>query len=264
MPSPRKFYRLTLFILLLIIGIPLTIIFLRKSLPPQSFSSLIASWWLGLAAKVFGVRIKTYGKPLTDKTLFVSNHISWLDILVIGKLVPVQFLSKHEVQNIPLFGWLATRAGTLYLHRGKHESASEAVIEITTALANNNNTLVFAEGTTTDGNIKKFHGRMLQSAIDARAAIQPVAIFYPKLNSTSGQIETNPAALFIGNTTAGESMHRVLAEASIDVEVHFLQPIDARDRTRYELAQHAYDEVVEAIAMIKQSRIKKSHAAAEH
>lgn len=254
MSAIRKAYRLTLFLLLLLVGILATLVFLRHSVPATGFISKIVTGWLGLAAKVFGVKIKTFGYPMKSKTLFVANHISWLDILVIGSLVPVHFLSKHEVKTMPLIGWLATRAGTLYIKRGRKESASEATIEITEALKKNHNSLIFAEGTTTDGNIKRFHGRMLQSAIDADAIIQPIAIFYPRYNTRTNQIETNPAALFIDDITAGESMNLILREPYINVEVHFLEPISATGNTRDELASHAYAEVEEAIKKIKQDK----------
>lgn len=251
MNTIRKFYRLALLIPLLFIGIICTVFFLHTSIPPRGFASTIATTWLALALRILGVKIKTFGTPLKEKTLFVANHISWLDIFAIGSQVPAHFLSKHEIKTIPLIGWLATRAGTLYIHRGKKESASEAMIEITTTLEKKHNSVVFAEGGTTDGHTRKFHGRMLQSAIDAHATIQPIAIFYPKINAASGKIESHPATLFTDEITAGESMNLILREASITVEVHFLQAIEARDKTRNELAQHAFDEVVEAIASIK-------------
>jgi len=180
MSALRKYTRWMLFALFIILGILLTLIFMRNTMPTRGFSSKLARTWLGLVARIFGVRIKTYGTALSEKTLFVANHISWLDILILGKLVPIHFLSKHEVKTMPVFGWLATRAGTLYIHRGNKESASEASAEITAALNQKHNSLIFAEGTTTDGHIKKFHARMMQSAIDAHAMVQPVAIFYPK------------------------------------------------------------------------------------
>lgn len=247
----RHLYRWPLFILLLLSGAILTILFLRKSTPTRGFTSWIITTWLGAIARVFGARIKSFGNPLTEKNLFVSNHISWLDIMVIGHLVPVHFLAKMEVKHMPVFGWFASRAGTLYLHRGNHESASEATIEICNALTKNQNSLVFAEGTTTDGNIKRFHGRLLQSAIDAHAHVQPVAIFYPKYNPDTGKTELNPAIRFINDDTIGESANLIVREPSIDVEVHFLDPIECRDRSRDELAQHAYNEVIKVIDDIK-------------
>lgn len=251
MASLRKLYRCILFGLLLIIGILMTIVFLRNTMPARGISSTVVTTWLGLTARVFGVRIKSYGTALPEKTLFISNHISWLDILIIGHLVPVHFLSKEEVKTMPVFGWLATRAGTLYIKRGNKRSATDSSSEITAALNLKHNSLIFAEGTTTDGHIKKFHSRMMQSAIDAHAMVQPVAIFYPRRNAETGKIEVNPSTLFLNSTTIGESFDLITRSPVIDVEVHFLKPIDSTGTTRDEIAQHAFDEVVEAIKKIK-------------
>ena len=247
----RKLYRVILLMLLLIIGGILSIIFLRNTVPARGLSSSIFTIWLGLVARTFGARIKSYGTAQTEKTLFVANHISWLDIMVLGNLVPVHFLSKLEVKHMPIFGWLATRAGTLYIHRGNKESASEASSDITAALVQGHNSLIFAEGTTTDGHIKRFHSRLMQSAIDAHAIVQPVAIFYPKLNPKTGKTELDPATLFTGDTTIAKSFDLVTRAPGINAEVHFLKPISSKGKTRNEISQHAYDEVVDAIIAIK-------------
>ncbi len=219
---------------------------------------------LGVLTRFLGVKIKICGTPLTEKTLFVANHISWLDILVLGHLVPVHFLSKDEVKNIPIIGWLATRAGTLYIKRGCRISASGSSSEITAVLAQQHNSLIFAEATTTDGHIKKFHSRLMQSAIDAHAMVQPVAIFYPrKIQNSRGPqahvIEINPVTLFLGDASAGDSFDLISRAPGIDVEVHFLEPIHSKGKTRDEIAQHAYDEVVAAIKAIKTGKTLKAN-----
>jgi 1-acyl-sn-glycerol-3-phosphate acyltransferase len=251
MSTIRKFYRTILLGLLLIIGIILTVVFLRNTRHTSGIANAIVSTWLGTVARSLGVKTKTYGSALPEKTLFVCNHISWLDILILGNLIPVHFLSKHEVKSIPVIGWLATRAGTLYIKRGCKDSASDASSEITAALNQQHNSIVFAEGTTTDGHIKKFHSRMIQSAIDAPAMVQPVAIFYPVRNPENNKIEINPVTLFLAGTSAGESFDLIARVPSIDVEVHFLDPINSKDKTRDEVTQHAFDEVVAAIKSIK-------------
>jgi len=251
MSGIRKFYRTILLGLLLVIGITLTAVFLRNTRHTSGIANAVVSAWLGTVSRSLGVRIKTYGRALPEKTLFVSNHISWLDILILGNLIPAHFLSKREVKSIPVIGWLATRAGTLYIKRGCKDSASDASSEITSALNQQHNSIIFAEGTTTDGHIKKFHSRMMQSAIDANAMVQPVAIFYPTRNPKTNKIEINPATLFLGNTTIGESFGLTARAPNIDVEVHFLEPISSKGKTRDEIAQHAFEEVVAAIKTIK-------------
>ena len=247
----RKFYRSILLALLIIICLIASVLLLRNTVPTRGITSAFITTWLGLVARALGVRTKTYGTPLTEKTLFVANHISWLDIFVIGGLVPVHFLSKHEVKEMPVFGWLATRAGTLYIKRGRHGSASEASSEITSALDQNHNSLIFAEGTTSDGHIRNFHSRMMQSAIDAHAMVQPIAIFFPLLNPERGRTELNPLTLFIGDMSIAESFDLIARAPSIEAEVHFLKPISSKGKTRNEISQHAYDEVVDAISSIK-------------
>lgn len=251
MSTIRQIYRTLLFLLLLIIGIFLTIIFLRNTMPTRGLTCKIALTWLGLLTKIFGVKIKHVGKALPEKTLFVSNHISWLDILVLGHLVPVHFLSKHEVKSMPVFGWLATRGGTLYIKRGNKHAATTAGSEITAVLKQNHNSLFFAEGTTSNGCIKKFHSRLFQSAIDAQAMVQPVAIFYPIRNNKTGNIEINPTSLFLGKTTIAESYNLIVRARSIDVEVHFLAPIDCTHKTRDEIANYTHHEVAKTIEKIK-------------
>ena len=251
MSAIRKYIRWLVLLLLVILGAILSVLLLRNTISPHDRSGKIITTWLGTVAYTLGVRIKTCGQPLPEKTLFVANHISWLDILILGHLTPVHFLSKHEVKSMPVVGWLATRAGTLYIQRGNTRSASDSSSEITAVLRQNHNSLIFAEGTTTDGNVKKFHSRMMQSAIDAHAMVQPVAIYYPYTNPDSQKVETNPAALFIGNMSIGESADKIFRERRIDVEVHYLEPIESKGATRDQISQHAYDEVVEAIERIR-------------
>ncbi len=255
MSSIRKFYRSLLLVLWLIVCIILSLVFLRKTRKPQDFSSALIGRWFGVLARIFGINIKVYGTPLAEKTLFVANHLSWLDILVIGHLTPVHFLAKHEIKAMPIIGWLATRVGTLYIKRGCRISASESSRDITAVLKQQHNSLVFAEGKTTDGHIKKFHGRLMQSAIDAHAMVQPVAIFYPRRHSAADNIEINPVILYTAGISVAESFDLISRAASIDVEVHFLEPVHSEGKTRGAIARNAYDEVAAALSVMKTRKI---------
>jgi len=247
----RKTYRSILLAILIFLGVIMTVLFLRNTIPTRGFTSTLVTSWLGLVARLFSVKIKTYGTPLVEQTLFVSNHISWLDIFILGKLVPVHFLSKHEVKTMPVFGWLASRAGTLYIKRGNNQSTKNVNSEIVEALKIEHNVLIFPEGTTSDGNIRKFHGRMLQSAIDAQSMVQPIAIFYPSKDPETQKQKLNPTIFFTGNATMGESYDLISRSHYIDVEVFFLKPINITNQSRKEIARHAFDEVSEAITSIK-------------
>jgi 1-acyl-sn-glycerol-3-phosphate acyltransferase len=186
--------------------------------------------------------------------------VSWLDISIIGALSPTHFLSKAEIKKWPFIGLLATRAGTLYIKRGARNSADDANATLQKTLEKNHNVVLFAEGKTTDGTLKKFHGRLMQSAIDANSLVQPVAIFYPAAedngaddnhtdNSTESKHQSdfkrkiNKNILYIDNMTFFHSMFSVLSLENIPVEVHYLKPISTQQQTRNDLAAHCYDSI---------------------
>ena len=97
----------------------------------------------------------------------------------------------------------------------------------------------FDEGTVTDGNVKRFHSRLLQSAVDAGAWVQPVAIRYP--DPDGGLV--HPAALFIDDSSLKELAGRMLAARQMEVEIYFGEAVSAADKSRDELARYAEAEV---------------------
>jgi len=245
--SLRKLRRLIFLFLIIIYGIVFSFLFLHNK--KSKISSLTTNWFKA-CTRIFGIKIKVFGTPLSQKTLFISNHISWLDIPVIGQLAAVHFLSKSEVEKWPIIGWLASRSGTLYIKRGHKHSSKEAVKIMASTMKRGNNCLVFAEGKTTDGHVKKFHSRLVQSAIDAHAMVQPIAIFYPDTHSSTQHITLNENALFIGDTSFGESANLIMRTKNIDAEVHFLEPVSSAGKTRDELTQYCFEKVTEAITKI--------------
>src|ERR1041385_3152259 len=100
---------------MLLFACVLALLFLsgRQAHGNQQRAERVIRWWLKQVGRIFHVRITTHGTPSQEAALFVSNHISWLDICVLGSLTRVKFLSKADVKSWPLIGWLATRAGTL-------------------------------------------------------------------------------------------------------------------------------------------------------
>ena len=239
----RIFYRSLLLTSVVISGSLMTLLVQRGMVPPGSLQAGFTSWWHRRVADALGVRVHVSGTPNPQGTLFIGNHVSWFDIAAIGGSVPVHFLSKAEVRRWPLLGWLATRAGTLYIKRGGRSAASEAIEAMASVLNRNHHVLLFAEGTTTDGRVQKFHSRLVQSAIDAGCDIQPVAIRYPRPylrgpGASGGEAtgETHPAVLFTDDTGFAESALAVMSARGITAEVAFLEPVASAGRSRDELA----------------------------
>lgn len=234
----RIIYRSTLLFGLVIIGFACALFYQKQPMPRHSLSAKTASWLHKKLTQVVGVPIKVFGTPNTRPTLYIANHISWFDIHAIGSIIPVHFLAKAEIGKMPLMGWMASRAGTLYISRGGKNASTEAIHTMATCLKQNQNIILFAEGTTTDGNIKRFHSRLIQSAIDAECDIQPIAIRYPHVTETN-----HPAAPFIGDMSMGESVINILRTNTLHAEIHFLDIISSEGKTRDELAREAERQV---------------------
>ena len=239
MHTIRIGYRLVLLSLVVSTGSIFTALFQRGTLPPTGLQSHVTRWWHRSIARSLGVKVRVYGTPRKQATLFISNHISPFDITALGSVLPVRFLSKAEVRSWPLLGWLATRAGTLYIARGGKQAAGDANRAMAEALATKHNVLLFAEGTTTDGHVRKFHSRLIQSAVDSSSHVQPIAIRYP---CPEGR-KVHEAALFIDDMSFPESARRLVTARQLEVELYFAEAISAANKSRDELARYAENEV---------------------
>jgi len=200
----------------------------------------LAGWWHRVLLRILGIRVRRHGEPVATTHLSVANHVSWLDISVINAIEPVRFVAKSEIRNWPLAGWLATAAGSFYLRRGKGD-APRLADRLAVFLRGGGNVALFPEGTTSDGRgVLRFHARMFAPAIDARCAVQPVALRYHA-------VDGRDVAPFVGDDDLLRHVLRVLRVARLDVDVTYCAPIDARGRDRTELASDAQAAIAQAL-----------------
>ena len=166
------------------------------------------------------VSVQVHGVMPREHALWVSNHISWIDIPVIGSLTRVFFLSKAEVARWPLMGRLARAGGTLFIQRGSGDS-DQVRQQITDFLKQKLPILFFPEATTTDGRqVRRLHGRLLQSAIDSQANIQPVVMCY-----VTAQRKLDLVIPFIGDISFVVHLQQVLAHPAVTAHVMVLPVI---------------------------------------
>src|SRR3954467_12754663 len=146
--------------------------------------------WHRILVKAIGLRIHAHGSLVEKRPLLVAcNHVSWTDIMVLGSLVDVTFIAKADLAGWPVFGFLAGLQRTLFVERERRGRAGTQAGEIAGRLAGNEAVVLFAEGSTGDGNhLLPFKStlfgaaRMALSGAGATVYIQPVAIAYTKLH----------------------------------------------------------------------------------
>jgi len=199
---------------------------------PRPWLPALVAWWHRRLARALGVRVVCRGGAAPGALLAV-NHVSWLDIPVLGGATPVHFLSKAEVRQWPLVGWLAELAGTVFMRRGAHE-APRVAQEIARRLRSGARVAIFPEGTTSDGRgLLRFHARLFSAAEDGTVPVQPVAIRYG-----NGHMPDHIAP-FVGEDTLLAHLGRVLRHPGLTVTLTFLPPVAAQAASRRELAETA-------------------------
>lgn len=182
-------------------------------------------------------RVQVHGQLPTTTMLWLSNHVSWADIAVLGHLAPMVFLAKDDVRRWPLAGWLASRAGTFFIRRGSNDNQALRQ-HMAGHLHRRGPLVIFPEGTTTDGrDVRTFHGRLLACAIEAGVPIQPVALRY----FNGGQPCT--VSPFIGDDDMLSHLIRLLRQPCLEVHVHLLPPIASHGQERAALAHAAHSAV---------------------
>ncbi len=196
----------------------------------KPFKARLIQWWCGRLLGTFNIRVITSGHIPSDNTplssaMFVANHISWADIHALNSLIQLRFVAKSEIKNWPIFGYLVSKANTLFIDRNKKQDAKRTIALAYQSLQSGDNLCFFPEGTTTDGTeIKPFKSSLIQAAILANATVRPVAIRYP---NQDGSINT--AVAYAGETSLLESMQQILRQPQPVVELHFFAPITPDD-----------------------------------
>jgi len=222
-------------------GLRITEVVTRKAIDRTPWARFCFRW----ACRCLGLHIHQHGSPSDDTVLFVSNHISWSDIPILGSLAPIRFLSKAEVGQWPVIGWLARQAGTLFIRRGGGQ-ARRVRDQIIENLQAGENVLVYPEGTTSAGlTVLPFHGLLLKAAPESKTAVQPVTIAYRR----DGR--PDHLAPFIGDDEFHSHLLRILRQPSARVDVVFHAPVYRSDQAPTgELAARLRETVLDGLTQI--------------
>ncbi|RGP41072.1 1-acylglycerol-3-phosphate O-acyltransferase [Altererythrobacter insulae] len=208
-----------------------------------AYGSPFPMYFLRFAAWVAGARVKVIGTPLKRDVFFISNHLSWLDILSLAGASGTAFVAKAELDDVPIVGWLSRLNRTVFVKRENRMGVAEQINSLREALSDNWSVTVFPEGTVTDGqSLLPFKTSMMRvlEPPPPGVLVQPVMIFYGEIAEWLG---------WVGDETGLNNFKRVMArKGSFPLELHFLEPFSPEDHHgRKAIAAKAREEIESAL-----------------
>jgi len=240
---------------------PLTLHFLHGLLT----STLVYPWvdaarreqlvrqWSRRLLSLCGVSCPTADRtapPSAPGALVVSNHTSWLDILVLNAHQPCRFVAKADIRGWPLVGRLCDLNGTIFISPEKRREVREVHRLLTERIAAGERIAFFPEGGVSDqGTVLPFHANLFEAAIEAGVPIQPCAVRY--LNA-EGRL--HPATRFTGDMTFGRSVGTILRARGVRAELKLLPVIETAGVHRRDVAAAARSAIAQALGAERPAR----------
>ena len=221
-------------LLLLLVFVPLHYVYRIFA-----YGSPFPMLFLRFTAWIVGARVKIVGTPLRRDVFFISNHISWVDILSMVGASGTAFVAKQELSEVPVIGWLCGLNRTVFVKRENRMGVAEQINALREALQDNWSVTVFPEGTVTDGHsLLPFKSSMI-SVLEpppAGVMVQPVVLDYG---------ENAEDIAWIGEESGLHNAMRVMArKGSFRLSLHYLEPFSPVDyRGRKAVAAKAREEI---------------------
>jgi lyso-ornithine lipid O-acyltransferase len=179
--------------------------------------------WLCLTLRV---RLSRFGTPGPARRLIVSNHVSWLDILVLGAMEPMTFLAKREVGANAWTRWLVDLQGVVFVDRERKRCIPSVNAEMSRCMTEGSPVVLFAEATTSDGaRLLPYRSSHFEAALAAEAVVQPVYLDYAAVAGMGATRADKTVLAWYGDMTFWPSLLRVLSCGGLRCDVHYGEPI---------------------------------------
>ncbi|MFI5104316.1 MAG: lysophospholipid acyltransferase family protein [Terriglobales bacterium] len=205
-------------------------------LTPSSRGQILGKWSARVLRRI-GVQWSVTGQPPASG-LIVSNHLSYLDILLFSAVSGCAFVAKREVRAWPGVGWIATLCGTIYVDRSRRAETHAIRPQMEAALAAGQRLVLFPEGTSYDGSkVLPFHSSLFEPAVALQTPVTAAFIRYSLLD---GDAATD--VCYWGTMILLPHLLKLLAKESIQATLTF-SPQDWRFTNRKEAARFMQQQV---------------------
>jgi lyso-ornithine lipid O-acyltransferase len=251
----RAFLVLAAFFVFTLPLMPLQLLLLRTG---SRYARTFPHWYHRQVCKIVGVRLHVEGAVARERgVLLISNHVSWLDITVLSAMAPVSFVAKQEVASWPFVSWLAKLQRSVFVDRTRKHEVTAKANEILDRLKAGDHVVLFAEGTSSDGNsVVPFKTPLFAAAKPSRGAslgseicAQTLALTYTKLHGIPLCRRGRPLIAWYGNMDLASHAWRLLGLGPLDAHIRIGPPVplDAF-ADRKALARYAEEQVRKDVA----------------
>lgn len=254
---------------------PLQALFIRVS---PRLARTFPHWYHRQVCRLIGIRLSIDGAVAAGQpVLIVANHTSWLDIPVISAVAPVSFVAKKEVGRWPFVSSLAILQRTVFVDRERRTAAAGSAQEIADRMKNGDTLVLFAEGTSSDGNrVLPFRTSLFAAAKPiktrrtsknsesgenaapqppANAQVQTLTICYTHLHGVPLERADRPLVGWYGDMEMGSHAWKLLKSGPLDVKIRIGPPVPLEAfADRKELARHSEDEIRGELVRILRGR----------
>ena len=183
-------------------------------------------WLMNINVEIAG----TINNPNVP-TLYISNHLSYLDIPVLGSIINGRFIAKNEISNWPVFGYLSKVGNTIFINRNLRFLKKNKSI-IYDFISKGDSIILFPEGTTSDGiRVLKFKSSLLTSLEQKNVLIQPIVIKYRSINGMPLNRWLKPIVAWYGDMDLKPHLINILKLFSIKVQITYLPTLNGKDFT---------------------------------
>jgi lyso-ornithine lipid O-acyltransferase len=244
----------------------LLLIFVAATMPLMLVQQLFKWTWPTMArrfphfyhrflAKLLGFHIEVIGHRPTTPALLVSNHVSWIDIVVLSAALPVSFIAKREVAGWPFFGALAKLQRTVFVDRQKRTATGSSRDEISERLSKGDTLVLFPEGTSHDGlHVLPFKSSFFASAEKSPFAVVPITLAYTKLCGLTLSRRTRPHVAWYGDMDLAPHLWQALKAGPLEAKVVFHPPLVSASRKH--MATEAENLIRRSLAEVLHGRMK--------
>ena len=228
-------------------------------------------WYHRQVCRLIGVRLHVEGQVARDTpVLLVANHTSWLDIPVLSAVAPLSFVAKKEVGTWPFVASLARLQRTVFVDRERRLDVGETTSEIAGRLADGEAVVLFAEGTSSDGNrVLPFKTSLFAAAkptsrggaeAEPGAVVQTVSLVYTALHGLPLGRHGRPHVGWYGDMEMQSHAWALLKSGPLDVHIRIGDPVPlASFADRKALARHSEDEVRAAVTgLLRGPRLRRN------